>query len=167
MRYFMTIGGVCKEVSETQYKKEYDWRLSHKLHLNEGVMDYEFFNTYLKSYAPSAAKKFMAKQKDDLVEYYSFTWKDGYYTYAELWFINEIPIVVSNISGSSAYAGNTCSMHREYDDDEIGEGEDKHKVEYTIDEICNGGKYTKPFAPKYDVKKTLLKQIGNIKKYEN
>ena len=151
---------------KTLSKPETDWRLSHKLYLNEGVMNYEFFNDYLKSYAPSALKKIMEKEKDDLVEYYSFTWKDGYNTYAEIWFINEIPTIVSNISGSSSYAGNTCDMHREYADDEIGDGEYQHQVEYTIDEICSGGKKTRPFAPKYKIRKLLLKQIGNIKKYE-
>jgi len=148
-----------------------DWRLSHKFYLNTGAMEYEFFDTYLAKYASNKLIQLINKQKkqypDEMTEYYSFTWKDGSYTYAEIWFIEEIPLLVSHISGSSPYAGNTSYMHREYDDSEIGEEEYQHKVEYTIDEICNGGKYTSPFAPTYNksIRQHLLKALDNMKKY--
>ena len=78
MRFFLN----NKEVSEKEYRKVYpevkpevkpDWRLSHKLYLNEGSMDYEFFEDYLEKYAPSALKKIINQQKkkwpDELIEY--------------------------------------------------------------------------------------------------
>jgi len=136
---------------------EVDWRLSHTFYLKDGVMDYDFFDRYLKDYAPKKLIKIMENYKkempDELTQYYCFAWKDGNYTYSEMWFIEEIPIVVPNISGSSPHAMSTCCMHSEYDDDE------EHQVEYTIDEICYGGKNTKPFAPNYKIRPILLEAI--------
>ena len=114
-------------------------------YLAEGMMDSEFFKTYLED---KCAKGFLQRirkywkdvdeEEGEGLEYRVFSIpnaNDRVVEYTECWLLDfqqgYLPIIVGGINTSSCYAGRRLYMDRD-----IEEGDD-FKTQYTLEEICD------------------------------
>ena len=114
-------------------------------YLAEGMMDSEFFKTYLED---KCAKGFLQRirkywkdvdeEEGEGLEYRVFSIpnaNDRVVEYTECWLLDNeggyVPIIVTGINTSSCYAARRCGMDREWE-----EGDDV-QTQYTLDEIAD------------------------------
>jgi len=117
-------------------------------YLAEGMMDSEFYTTYLEDKCGKGFRERIRKywkdidekeegQEGEPLEYKVFALEnanDNVVEYTECWLLDfqqgYLPIIVGGINTSSCYAACRCGMDREIEEQDF-------KTQYTLEEICD------------------------------